>query len=132
MEHLVRYTAFMSQELPAAEQHERPERFPSQEEIASALDVILGDRNAGEPRIRSDGEGVHFYEVDVFSEDGGKREYNFQRAKYQHQNPFSPTTARFSASIHMTLYDADGIPYDGQCVANYRDGAWQYIPESTS
>ena len=96
----------------------------------SAIEIILAGKEYKELRLRSDGEGVHLYEVEVILENGEKREYNYQRAKYDHQDPSLPTTARFSASVHMTKYDTDGMPYDGQCVANYLRGTWQYVPES--
>ncbi len=109
------------------EQHEAPETFPSLEEVKSALAIILEGKESKELRQRSDAQGVQLYEVEVAAANGEKLEYNFQRAQYNYQDPSLPSTARFSASIHMTIYDADGIPYDGQCVANFLNGTWQYV-----
>ena len=33
---------------------------------------------------------------------------------------------QFPASIHLTIYDARGMPCSGECVANYLDGKWIY------
>jgi hypothetical protein len=120
----------MNQEREISEQHETPEQFPSQEEVKSAFETILGGREYKELRLRSDDEGVHMYEIVITLENGEKREYNYQKAKYDFREKSLPVGAQFSASIHMTRYDADGIPYDGQCVANYLDGVWRYIPQT--
>lgn len=128
---LSRYNKSMNLENGFAEHHEAPERFPSQEEITSAFETILGHKSYTELRLRSDKNEVHLYEIGVVLENGEKREYNFQRAKYGHREKSLPAGAKFSASIHVTRYNSEGMPYDGQCVANYLDGTWQYIPETT-
>src|SRR5688572_15688990 len=119
----------MNQENRLSERQETAERLPTQEEIKSALETILGGKEYAQTRLRSNGEEIELYEVEVVLEDGEKREYNYQKASYDHKEETLPTSAKFSASIHMTKYDSDGIPYDGQCVANYRNGSWQYIPK---
>lgn len=109
------------------EQQERsPEKFPSQEEIKATFETILKGREYKELGIKSNEEGVFFYEIEVLLEDGEKIEYNFQKATYDYRDTSLPASAQFSASIHETIYDADGRPVSGKCVANYLDEKWEY------
>ena len=71
---------------------------------------------------------MHLYEIEVVLENGEKWEYNYQRATYDYKETSLPSSARYSASIHVATYDVDGMPYGGQCVANYLDGTWHYVP----
>ena len=112
-----------------AEQQKTPEQFPSQENIRSAFETILDGKEYTELRLLSDKEGVSLYEIEVVLENGKKREDNYQRAAYNFRDKSLPASAQFSASIHVTKYGVDGMPYDGQCVANYLDGVWRYISE---
>lgn len=104
-----------------------PEQFPSLEEIKSVLEGILKGREYKELKNQSDDKGVSCYEIEVVLENGEKAEYNFQRANYDYTRPDLNAEARFSASIHVVFYDADGLPVGGECVANYLDGNWQVL-----
>lgn len=117
----------MNHENRPAQHQEAPERFPTQEEIKSALEVILRGKEYTQTQLRSNGEEVELYEVEVLLEGGERREYNYQKAGYDYTGATLPESAKFFASIHMTKYDSDGISYDGECVANYRNGVWQYV-----
>jgi len=110
-----------------AERSEIPEQFPSQEEIKSVFETLLQGQEYTELRVQSDETGVSLYEIEVALEDGEKIEYNYQRATYDFRDPSLPPGARFSASIHTINYSAEGMPYGGQCVANYLDGTWEYV-----
>jgi hypothetical protein len=127
---LSRYNAFMNQGQEISEHHETPERFPSQEEIKSTFETILEGKEYKELRLLSDGEGVRLYEIEVTMENGEKREYYYEKAAYDFRDKSLPTTAQFSAYIYMTEYNSDGMSYGGQCVANYLDGTWHYVPQS--
>jgi len=109
------------------EQNNGTERFPNQEEIKKIFEIILKGKEYKELRIESDAQGVSLYEIEVILENGEKIEYNFQRADYDYKNSSLPANARFSASIHMTNYNTDNIPFSGECVANYIDGKWEYL-----
>jgi len=109
------------------ESSEKKEQLPSQEEVRSVFEVILKGKEHKELRVESDEKGVSLYEVEVALENGEKIELNFQRAKYDYKNKELPAGGQFSASIHATYYDKDGMPYNGECVANYLDGNWEYI-----
>jgi hypothetical protein len=121
------YSTVMNTEKNFGEQHEIPEKFPSQEEIKSVFEVILQDANYKELRVLSNEQGVYLYEVEVALENGEKIEYNYQKATYNYRDTSLPPGAQFSASIHKTYYDVDGMPYGGDCVANYLDGTWHYL-----
>lgn len=113
-------------ELPPKEKHESPERFPSQEEVRAVLAKILQGKPYEELGSRDDEEGLCFFEAVVTLEDGEKREYNYQKAKYNYKDTSLPGK-HYPASIHMTKYDIDGILYDGECVANYTGADWEYV-----
>ncbi len=115
----------MSPEKTSAGQQEAPERLPSRGEIGSAFEAILQGKEYKELRFRADANEVQFYEIEVVLEDGERREYNYKKASFDYRATWLP-----AASIHVTTYDADGMPYGGDCVANYRDGTWQYFPET--
>lgn len=102
------------------------DRFPSKEEIRSVFEAFVQGKEYKELRVLSNEQGLYCYEIEVTLENGEKLEYNFQKATYNYKDELLPANARFSASIHMTTYDADGIPVSGKCVANYLDGVWQY------
>jgi len=117
----------MGTENHLAEQRETPERFPSLEEIKAVFEVILHGVSYKELRLQCDERGVCLYEMEVRSEDGERAEYNYQRAKYDYKDPKLNVEGRFSASIHVTMFDSKGEPYHGECVANYLDGEWKYV-----
>ncbi len=114
----------MIAEYKFAEQNKTPEQFLSKEEIRSIFEIILKGKPYKELRFQADEKGVLLYEIEVVAENGEKMEFNFQRAKYDYTNPSLPAGGRFSASIHATIFDASGMPYNGMCVANYLDGKW--------
>lgn len=101
------------------------ERFPSREEIKAQFDLILAGKDYTELRVKEGEDGVDLYEIETTDESGDRVEYNYQRAKNDYKDPSVPTTGRFSASIHKTVYDGD-MPVSGECVANYLDGNWEF------
>ncbi len=113
----------MNEQPPAPKQEKAPEQFPSQEEIRSQLEKFCDGREYQELRVLSNEKGVYLYEVKTTDEHGERIEYIFQRAKYDYTDPSLPSTMRFSASIHSTLFNGD-MPCGGECVANYLDGTW--------
>ncbi len=117
----------MSLENNFAEQPKPPEQFPSQEEIKSVFEVLLQGREYKELRVLKNEKGVYLYEIEVASENGEKIEYNYQKATYDYRDESLPPGGRFSASIHTVNYDTEGMPYGGECVANYLDGKWEYV-----
>lgn len=117
----------MKLENPNNEQPKIPEQFPSQEEIKSVFETILQGKEYKELRVISDEKGISLYEVEVALENGEKIELNYQRAKYNYEDETLPTGGQFSASIHIIYFDADGVAMSGGCVANYRDGKWEYV-----
>lgn len=98
-----------------------PEQFPTQEELQSVFEHFLKGnpyKVIGVPREDS-------YVIETI--EGGERvEYDYARAKYDHQRADLPDTAKFSASIHKTTYNGD-MPISGECVANYLDGHWEFL-----
>lgn len=117
----------MNLDNPKNEQKETPEQFPLPEEIESVFGFILKGREYVELRILKDEKGaVYCYEIEITREEGEKIELNYQRAKYDYRDKTLPAGGQFSASIHATYYDKDGVPYGGECVANYLDGKWEY------
>ncbi|HBV01742.1 MAG TPA: hypothetical protein DEF00_05190 [Candidatus Taylorbacteria bacterium] len=108
---------------------ETSEQFPSKEEITRVFETILQGQNYRELRIVSNETEVSLYEIEVLLENGEKLEYNYQKATYDYRNKALPPGAQFSASIHKIRYDAEGVPYSGECVANYLDGKWEYVSQ---
>jgi hypothetical protein len=95
--------------------------------------LTLGQKHT-EPVIETNEDGdISRYEIEVRYENGGKAIYNYQKAKYDHTNPDFPSTAKYSASIHVVVLDAAGeVIYNlSGCVANYVDGRWTH-PESSA
>lgn len=109
----------MSIENPFNAQENAPEHFPSQEELKTIFEGILEGQEYKELKIKKEGEEVIFYEIEVTLENGEKMEYNYQKAD-------SADSAKFKASIHVTYYDSEGMPFYGEDIANYRDGKWEY------
>ncbi len=107
-------------------QETSPEQFPSQEEVKTTFEAILQGKEYKELRLKTDEKGISLYEIEVTLENGEKVEYNYQKATYDYRDTSLPASAQFSASIHATYYDADSMPYDGKCVANYLNGKWEY------
>ncbi len=103
-----------------------PEELPSKEKIEGEIMNFLEGKNytVSGKKVETDGEDVSLFEMTVLL-DGEPAEFNYQRAKYDHTKPGLPTSARFSASIHVIFYDSDGMPAGGGCIANYRDGQWE-------
>lgn len=120
------YNQSVSLENNYIEQKKLPEQFPSQQEIKSIFEMMTQGKEYKEIRLKSNEEGVYLFEIEVTLENGEKREYNYQKATYNYRDTTLPLNAQFSASIHVINYDSDGIPYGGECVANYRDGKWKY------
>ena len=80
---------------------------------------------AGEQRESRRGEdenGLYFLETEVEGENG-KAEYTYM-AKGEH--PIGGSASE--TAIHVTYYDADGIPEGGRSVAKLVDGEWQPTP----
>jgi hypothetical protein len=70
-------------------------------------------------------KGMSRYEIEIALENGEKIEFNYHRAKYDYKNENLNPEGKFLASIHATYYDKDGMPYSGECIANYLDGKWK-------
>lgn len=104
-----------------------PERFPSREELKSVFETILQGKKYEEGRLLSNADGVYLYEAEVTSESGEKVLYIYQKAKNNYRNSSLPAAGQFSASIHTTEFDSEGIPCGGTSVANYLDGKWEYV-----
>jgi hypothetical protein len=118
----------MKPEIRLVEQKEDIEKFPSKEEIKSVFEVIVKGGEYKELRILTNEKGIYIYEIEIALENGEKIEYNYQKATNNYRDSSLPSGGRFSASIHRTDYDADGMPCGGECVANYLDGTWEYLP----
>lgn len=103
----------------------KPEQFPDKEALRSIFDGFVKGREYKEVKFQADENGVSVYEIETTDERGDLVVYNFQRAKYNYLDPTLPKEARYSASIHSTLYDGD-MPVGGECVANYLEGKWEY------
>ena len=114
----------MNEEKGFSRQEKTLEKFPSKEEIKSTLETILKGQRYKELRIKSNENGVYLYEVEIALKNGEKIEYLFQKATNNYRDKSLDPFARFSASIHMTNYNKDGMPYHGSCIANYLDGVW--------
>ena len=98
-----------------------PEQFPSHEELRSIFGRFLNGKSykvVGAPHADS-------FVIETM--EGGERvEYDYAKAKYDYRDPSLPDTAKFSASIHKTVYRGD-MPISGECVANYLDGRWEFL-----
>lgn len=101
-----------------------PEQFPTKEGITSAFEHVLQGRAYKELRTKTDEAGISFYEIET-NEDDKKVEYLYQKNSYDYTQESLPSTLKFSASIHKTIYDGD-MPITGECVANYLNGQWFY------
>ncbi len=103
------------------------EKTPSVEEIKAVFEKLLQGKPFKELRVETDEHGFKIYEIEVTQENGGTVEYNFQRIKdiedYKSRT-LSPRTG-VTASIHATEYYPDG-KIDGEHVADYRGGEWEY------
>jgi len=110
------------------EQKKNRERLPSQDEITSVFEKLIQGKKYSKLHFREGAGGVSLYEIEVVGKDGEKIEYNYQKATYDHTNASLPETAQYAASIHAMFYDAEGMPISGMCVANYRDGKWEFVP----
>jgi hypothetical protein len=113
---------------PEVTQEKGSEQLPSKEQVMAVFEKLLDGRESSEMVSRTDRYGHTVYEVTTTDERGITFEYNFQQALYAIDGANVPSSGRFSASIHLTVYDG-GMPVSGHCVANYRDGEWSFIPE---
>lgn len=109
------------------ESTEKREQLPSQAEVKSVFEVVLKGNVCKETRVLNDEKGLSVYEAEVTLEDGEKIELNYQTAKNDYRDKSLPAGGQFSASVHATYYDKDGMPYSGECVANFLDGKWEYV-----
>jgi hypothetical protein len=108
-------------------ENKSPEHFPSEEELKSVFANILEGKEYKEVRSLSNENGICLYEAEVTLENGEKVLYIYQKAKNDYRDKSLPASAQFSASIHTTEFDSEGIPCGGDTVANYLDGVWTYV-----
>jgi hypothetical protein len=100
------------------------ERLPSQAEVRSLFEAILNGKPYKELRVVNDEQGLSLCEVESTLESGERIELNFQTAKNDYKAEGIPAGGRFSASIHVIVYDENNMPCGGSCMANYLDGRW--------
>jgi hypothetical protein len=113
---------------PEIAQEKEQEQLPSKEEVLTIFEKFLGGGEHSEMISRTDRYGHTVYEVTTSNERGETIEYGFQQATYDYRSPDVPSTGRFSASVHRTVYSG-GMPVSGECVANYLDGEWHFVSE---
>ncbi|OGZ07487.1 MAG: hypothetical protein A2942_04040 [Candidatus Lloydbacteria bacterium RIFCSPLOWO2_01_FULL_50_20] len=97
-----------------------PEQFPTPEELKSIFERLLSGKDY--TVLVSNEDHVQIETL----ENGERVEYDYAKAKYDYRNHALPDKSKVSASIHKTYYYGDR-PGDGECVANYLDGNWEFI-----
>ncbi len=97
------------------------ERFPTFEEVFLCMKEAIGGEQYREDRKLEDEKGLYLLELVIDKEDGTKVEYAFRRKGK------SPAGDSVSSSISVAYYDADGMPFKGQGVADFIEGKWVKI-----
>lgn len=108
----------MSEKIPSFET--KVELIPSEEEITSVFEALVEGKEYETRRKRNDEKGVYLWEIELKdeAEDGGTVEYSYSRAGVYPENKSTETV------VHVTYFDADGVPQGGHSVALYKNGKW--------
>ncbi|PIR87439.1 MAG: hypothetical protein COU11_00260 [Candidatus Harrisonbacteria bacterium CG10_big_fil_rev_8_21_14_0_10_49_15] len=112
------------EKIPSSEQvnspEEKPEKIPSEQEVADLFKELLGGCEYKEVRKREDERGLYLWEISV-PDGGGVAEYVYRR-----KGNFKEVKSA-STGVHVVYYDEDGIPCGGDSVAEYGDGRWEKV-----
>ena len=99
-----------------------PGHAPSVEEVRSVFEQLVEEGvEFEEVRKREDGEGLYLWDIKVAGEGGEATEYSYMR-KGRYKEGEALRTA-----IHVTFFDADGMPVGGHSVAHFENGAWRIL-----
>lgn len=112
----------------SAEQIQKPqptvekqlEVIPTKEEVFAFFKRLLHGAEFKEARTRADEKGLYLWDVKI-KKDDGEAEYSYMR-----KGRFPEGEARRTA-IHVTFYDADGMPTGGEGVAVFEGGKWKIL-----
>ncbi|MBI3075018.1 MAG: hypothetical protein HYY92_02280 [Parcubacteria group bacterium] len=96
-----------------------PETAPTVEEVRAIFEKLSGEDVAFEEvRMREDAEGLYLWDIKIAGEDGETKEYSYMRkGRY-------PEGQALRTAVHVTFFDADGMPTGGHSVAHFENGAW--------
>lgn len=98
------------------------ETIPTIEEVRLIFERLLGEGAAFEEvRMREDGGGLYLWDIKITGDDGGETEYSYMRKGRYKEGEASRT------AIHVTFFDADGMPTGGHSVAHFENGAWKIV-----
>ncbi len=100
---------------------EGSESTPTPEEVQSVFEQLVGEEEYEDVRRMEDEQGLYLWEIKV-SGDGGDAEYSYMREGHYPEGQASAT------AIHVTFFDAEGVPVGGHSVAKYISGEWKETP----
>ncbi|MBI2049162.1 MAG: hypothetical protein HYT29_01890 [Parcubacteria group bacterium] len=97
-----------------------PEKAPTVEEVRSIFERLLGeDIKFEEVRMREDAEGLYLWDIKIAGEEGETKEYSYMReGRY-------PEGQALRTAVHVTFFDADGMPTGGYSAAHFENAAWK-------
>lgn len=91
-----------------------PEKFPSQEEVKTAFEKLIGEEDYTETRRLEDDKGLYLWEIETEN-----FEYSYMRkGKY-------PEGEASHNQIFRVEYES-GRPVGGKNVARYENGEWEF------
>ena len=98
-----------------------PEPIPTQEEVRSIFERLVGEKKYTEMRKLEDNRGLYLWEISIL-EEGGNVEYSYMR-KGQYKEGSAMETV-----IDVVFLDSENIPVGGHSVAKLINGSWELTP----
>ncbi len=98
-----------------------PEYAPTIPEVRSLFERLLQSLEFEEVRMRKEGKELYLWDIRVREEDGGFTEYSYMRKGRYPEGEASRT------AVHVTFFDADGMPTGGELIAHFEDGEWKIV-----
>jgi hypothetical protein len=109
----------MSEKIPKHFE-EGPEPIPTQEEVLSLFEKLVGEKKYEEIRKLEDEEGLYLWDIKIHGEDGDT-EYSYRRGRQSEgQLP--------GLRIDVTFFDNEDVPVGGHSVAKFINGEWKLTP----
>lgn len=99
---------------------EGPEHTPTVEEVRAMFVQLAEGGVFEEVRMRADEAGLYLWDIKIARGDGST-EYSYMRKGSY------PEGRALRTAIHVTLFDAEGMPVGGHSVARAEDGVWKIL-----
>lgn len=113
-------------EIPKVENEKNTEHIPTQEEVLSLFEKLIGEAEYEEIRKLEDEQGLYLWEIKIAQEDGSIEYSYIRKGNYKERGLAGGSAAE--TAIHITYFDNDGIPISGHSVYKLINDKWKETP----